>query len=654
MKKRIIALLIITALFFSFFSSCTENNNTAESSIEITDDSYSSETSSETISNPKPEPEPEPEPVPEPEPDFFTKHGQESLPTEANVPNCYVQTETKYLYNLPLDFSKAENVEVYAKGDYVHMFYWDNGFRGKIISLETGATLTDIEINDWETRGSLENGDIWIANTSDLSIKTVSADGNVTTVLDDGEDRYIQKLQMSDDGKYALALFDNNEYVIYDIETQNSIPAQIKTTEYFWQWHWINGKFALEGINGNFIYIDPKTGNCEKIYLDYSPDGLRGGLYYRQNDKNIVLFSDKADTEYFCMNLTNESLCDVRFGFAVTQSYSDMNIINIYDLRNGNKVFETELPYDGFVSSVDFTDDGTVIIAMHMYDDGGDIFEIYFYDLPSAVADETATPVETLITTQSELWQRIQSIAEEIESDTSVDILYGADGNDFDNYGYMGKAEKNVFSVYSAINSVKEVLSHYPKGMLKESYIDTHKGLRIYLCGTIYGMGYGSLDTAGGLTTEDDGYIIVVLDINNNIQFDLPHELSHVFDRRIEYVSFFSEESYMQLWEGATPLNNGYKYTYDDYQNYYKYTVEYEDDPQDVWFLSPYSRTYPTEDRAQIMEFLFNKENEFSANILEYENLRTKAELYCRILRECFESCKTDEVLYWEILLQDA
>ncbi|MBQ3002215.1 MAG: hypothetical protein IJD82_00630, partial [Clostridia bacterium] len=91
--------------------------------------------------------------------------------------------------------------------------------------------------------------------------------------------------------------------------------------------------------------------------------------------------------------------------------------------------------------------------------------------------------------------------------------------------------------------------------------------------------------------------------------------------------------------------------SYDDYYEYTRYTAWSESNDANVWFVDSYARTFPTEDRARIMENLFNPEADGLAEVFQFENLQAKARLYSYILRECFESCDVDEVLYWETYL---
>ena len=147
MKRVLSSLLVVFILSLAFFG-CSEAESGTETSSRIEASDFSqdfSDESSEEVSDP----EPIPEPKPEPEPDFFTKRGEDFLPTESEISDSYIQTDTENLYNLTLDFNTAENADVRICGEYIHLFYWDNGFRGKILSLESGETLCQIEFGDW-------------------------------------------------------------------------------------------------------------------------------------------------------------------------------------------------------------------------------------------------------------------------------------------------------------------------------------------------------------------------------------------------------------------------------------------------------------------------------------------------------------------------
>jgi hypothetical protein len=110
------------------------------------------------------------------------------------------------------------------------------------------------------------------------------------------------------------------------------------------------------------------------------------------------------------------------------------------------------------------------------------------------------------------------------------------------------------------------------------------------------------------------------------------------------------ETDWLALWESATPVPDAYTYSYDDYYDNYKYTIsDGYDDPENVWFTDSYGRTFPTEDRARLFEYMLTPEDDAGyLDIYSYENLVYKAKLYSYILRQCFPSCNTEEANSWE------
>ena len=67
-----------------------------------------------------------------------------------------------------------------------------------------------------------------------------------------------------------------------------------------------------------------------------------------------------------------------------------------------------------------------------------------------------------------------------------------------------------------------------------------------------------------------------------------------------------------------------------------------------IWFADEYSRTFPTEDRARMFEYMFMPEDGKISWYIDYKNLKYKARYYSLMLRACFESCKNAKKLVWE------
>jgi hypothetical protein len=495
----------------------------------------------------------------------------------------------------------------------------------------------------WNVTGYLEDGRLWCVDLDSFEVCTYATDGTPTLLQVPAEmkENAYQNAFLSPDERYFLALSAESTLSLWDLESGTCREITPKGGPY-WSIEYADGTFYLPATYG-VLSLDPTNGSTVVYDSSDSYGSLYGSLWHLFRDGAFVLGeTDPTEKRFYAFLPGEEAIWDVMHGCAVTNFYDVGNTLKFYDLRAGVLLAEyaSDPAYYGIHAL--FLPNGCVLI-LEFGEKGSDI---HLFDLPAAAT--AGTPIETLLLTDGELKAEIHRMSAETEAATGVDLLYGSEGNDFVIYDYIGEAETDLLDVYHSVKKVCELLALYPEGMLREAYEDTHKGLLIYLCGTIYGKTGSSLSQAGGLTTEKDGYILVAVDVHNNLAYDIPHELSHVFDRRINYISDQTGTDWMAVWEQATPVKNAYLYTYDDYGENYRYTAWNESKDKNVWFVDGYARTFPTEDRARIMENLFNPAGDGIAEILRFDNLQTKARLYCYILRECFTSCDADTVLYWE------
>lgn len=513
----------------------------------------------------------------------------------------------------------------------------------RMYSLQTGELLCELTLPGWSVTGFLEDGSLWCMNMEHLEGYLYAASGEKSALEIPAELREgaYQNASLSPDGRYLLALSVEETLTLCDLEAGTQETFSPKGGPY-WSIEYANGLFYLPATYG-VLSLDPTDGSTVIYDSSDSYGNVYGGLWQLFREGAVVLGeTDPAGKRFYVTVSADEMLYDVMHGCAVTISYDEGNSLRFYDLREGVLLAEYHSDPSYYGVHAAFLPGGAVLILE--FSDSGT--NVCLFDLPAAATDPQ--PVETLLLTDKELQEEIHRLAAETEEATGVDLLYGSEGNDFVIYDYIGEAETDLLDVYLSVKKVSEILALYPEGMLKEAYEGTHRGLLLYLCGTIYGKEGSSLSQAGGLTTEKDGYILVAVDVHNNLAYDIPHELSHVFDRRINYISAETQKDWMAIWEQATPVKNAYLNTYDDYYENNRYTAWNESKDKNVWFVDGYARTFPTEDRARIMENLFNPAEDGIAEILRFDNLQTKARLYCYILRECFTSCDTDAVLYWE------
>lgn len=651
MKSRFLLSALSLLLALCLLAGCQTDVTEQESSdgISVTESlaESSEETSSDSTSSEITLP---PDDPPIEETDYFTAHGQGVLPETANRPEICTPTETAHLYAFPIALPDAGGFSVHVGGEVLHLSYWTEESMHRMYSLTTGELLCELTLPSWNATGILNDGRLWCVNLAVFETAIYNTDGTKTVLTEAQSEGAVlpQNVSVSPDGRYLLALYEGNRLVLRDLQdgTEQEIDAGEGS---YWGIDAAEGMFYLRFSDIGMLSVRCEDGSTEKMFVDQSLGALYGDLWRYHREDAVVLGGTDEDGKRFYAPLEDgEILDDILHGCSATVTCNDdaeSYRLRFYDLREGVLLSELNTVTACMGVQTLFLPNGAAL--MMQYNDHGT--EVFWYDLPAAAGNLQA--IDTLLMTETELIAEIDRIALETEQKTGVDLLYGSDGNDFVLYDYVGAAEKDLYIIYGAVKTVSEILSRYPEGMLRESYAETHRGLQIYLCGTIYGTSGNALSQAGGVTTDCDGYILVAVDVHNNLAYDIPHELSHVFDRRISHASYTAESDWMMLWEAATPIENVYTYSYDEYYNNTRYTAWNESDDANVWFVDGYARTFPTEDRARIMENLFNPEADGLAEVLQFENLQEKARLYAYILRECFESCDVDEALYWETYL---
>ena len=654
MKKRFLAILLVILLTLSLFSCCFEN---PEAPTNVSEQASEEEVSKKPEA-PDKKPEKEDPPKEEEKIDFFTENGQGTLPEKAVIPPNCEPTQTQYLYKLNLEgtnnipFSyKAE-----IKSDILYVFCWvDDETVAKAYSIKSGKFLFEAGFSIDAPHGVLKNGSLWTVDPETLEAviydkngkKTVVHKGNPNENTEFGEIRSVISAGFSDDGKYMLVAFNSGSPLeLFDLKKGESTTLDIPKGRSVWGIEYSEKGFVFTDSNEFLYLLDPVSAELKRVETcdEYSyAYYFNGFIRYSSDDFFALEAFDSDGKKFFMQTELTEAITDISCGIASTYDYSENTEIRFYDLRKSVLFSSVVLDANAYSADAILNDDGTALLVSY----GNEVSEFFIYDVSSAMKKQ-GEEIKSIVATEEELRKKTEEIAKAAEEKTGFDLFYSSEGNDFSDFSYVAVAKTNPYSVYNIVTEVSEVFDKYPEGMLRETFKDTHKGLKFYLCSDIYGIGYSALDRAGGFTTEESGYIIVVIDVNEELDVVIPHELSHVFDRRIEYISSQTDKNWMEIWESATPVPNPFKHTYSNYEFNTKYTVDGEFNPENVWFVGPYSRTFPTEDRSTLMEVMFNYDNEYFQELLEYENLKYKACLYSYILRQCFDSCKNAKNIHWE------
>jgi hypothetical protein len=128
------------------------------------------------------------------------------------------------------------------------------------------------------------------------------------------------------------------------------------------------------------------------------------------------------------------------------------------------------------------------------------------------------------------------------------------------------------------------------------------------------------------------------------------HELTHAADYRFAGEGLLSEDE----WNSMNPKGFSYYYSY---INESGESYETAGSPEntavsgcpadDVWFIDPYSKTYPMEDRARLMETLLSGRTPYSG-CFKGRHVQEKLSYYFRFLRKALDDGSWPARTSWE------
>ena len=233
--------------------------------------------------------------------------------------------------------------------------------------------------------------------------------------------------------------------------------------------------------------------------------------------------------------------------------------------------------------------------------------------------------------------------AKELGDRYGLEICIG-DQCETDYPNFTASQVTNPEDITDALDQLEDALAAYPEGFFQQLCYDTIQQLEISLMTNLVpGDGYqGSYN--GFAFSQDDEYQIVV-DIYTMAETTYFHEISHMIDSRLHWDTEFRPDARFseEHWKSLSPESFSYTFSYDSvWPNIYGNGL-------DSYFIDGYSCTYPTEDRARVMETATGDAGEWT--FAEHEPLREKLSYYCDCIRDCFDTTGCPETTRWETYL---
>ena len=242
--------------------------------------------------------------------------------------------------------------------------------------------------------------------------------------------------------------------------------------------------------------------------------------------------------------------------------------------------------------------------------------------------------------------------ATELEEKYNIEIYMGAEVPDSLDY-YNLKQNDDVSTLSEALGSLEQIFDCYPRDFFTQLCFGTNEGIRLYITGDISGNNNGTISEASGFVTNINSHIVIVLDANYcwNWDYTVNHEIAHLIDRRLEFLSQYKDDIVFseKKWNTYNPDDFTYLESYDNYENnpdYGKYSQ---------YFIDPYGTTYATEDRAELFGTVMNNalsgitdDSQFAPDTVLYDKMK----YYCDCIRDGFSTEGWADTLPWELMFK--
>lgn len=228
-------------------------------------------------------------------------------------------------------------------------------------------------------------------------------------------------------------------------------------------------------------------------------------------------------------------------------------------------------------------------------------------------------------------------LADQLSSKYGVRILVWTDATAAQPGDYTLVPEYQVSLTQEALELLDRSLANFPEGFLKSAASGLGDGtLRIALVRDIAGK--DGTENSGGLRFQsDEGNAYVCLEIGAGQEQQLYHELFHVIENRI-----FSLSSAFDNWDDLNPGN----FEYDIRYGQAEFTVDAAlTEGENRAFTDRRAMTYPTEDRAAIMEYAMMPGNE---EVFRSPTMQAKLRCICKGIREAYGLKGSPEAFLWE------
>ncbi len=406
-------------------------------------------------------------------------------------------------------------------------------------------------------------------------------------------------------------------------------------------------------------YVDTMTGELLKVhdrYLDISGDDTYySAPVYDEGTQLIVGTYDSDRVSEFVFDDINEynyffELTEDRILATIGGPDNDLGRLSLYSMETGEKLAFCDIHLEQdewgmycYPWAMAYVDNSESIAYVLM----GDSSTIYVWNtLASPCEDETVYLEEYLSwdTTDGARLLELRRKAYKLSSSHGV-LIYIGDLSAVDFYGYTAERIYKIRAIERGLKILEDALSAYPKGFFEQLGQSRRGKLTIHLVDTLYPDGSDSLETTTGLYNYDNTSQAIVLSLSalNEIEDLIYHEMSHAIDMKLydsDY-QYWTDEAWNALNPEGFLYDNSYTKNSESFDGNYVWGTGGE-----TYFVDMYSKSFPTEDRARLMEYAMGEYP--GTKCFESEMIRAKLAHRAKAIRDNFDTTGWPEVTTWE------
>lgn len=281
--------------------------------------------------------------------------------------------------------------------------------------------------------------------------------------------------------------------------------------------------------------------------------------------------------------------------------------------------------------------------------------KLLFWDISVNVSGEnlpfqTVTPeMLSESAVSAELYERAKAIGEKYGIEIRIAEQMEEDYNDYKVEVIFDESEISL-----ALDAIERAFSQYPEGYFTQLLYGSIREIELHLAGVLTNLEIpegevnGFTSFAGFVQTRNDKAVIVV-DAwqNGQLEEHLHHEIFHLTDDKLAFDAGIRENAVYSEDQWAALNPEEFEYSY----NLFELPESYFEDDYGEWFIELYSRTYPREDRATIMEYAMLG---MDAMFISAPYRQAKLEYLCECIRDAFDTTGWPEETRWEKTLRES